>query len=141
MRRESVKYAPSGADTFVNDVVVTPQGAYLTDSRRMVLYRVPLDLGSPRTLNVTGIPLQAGNNLNGIVATPDGRTLIAVQTNTGKLWRINPQTGAATAVDLGGATVVGTSKLRLVIVRVIRPLDRSDESRTTAIRLSRLRTT
>ena len=71
----------------------------------MVLYRVPLDLGSPRTLQVTGIPLQAGNNLNGIVATPDGRTLIAVQTNTGKLWRINPQTGAATAVDLGGATV------------------------------------
>ena len=71
----------------------------------MVLYRVPLDLGSPRTLTVRGIPLQAGNNLNGIVATPDGRTLIAVQTNTGKLWRINPQTGAATAVDLGGATV------------------------------------
>ena len=99
------RLAPSGADTFVNDVVVTPQGAYFTDSRRMVLYRVPLDLGSPRTLNVTGIPLQAGNNLNGIVATPDGRTLIAVQTNTGKLWRINPQTGAATAVDLGGATV------------------------------------
>ena len=99
------RLAPSGADTFVNDVVVTPQGAYFTDSRRMVLYRVPLDLGSPRTLTVTGIPLQAGNNLNGIVATPDGRTLIAVQTNTGKLWRINPQTGAATAVDLGGATV------------------------------------
>ena len=99
------RLAPSGADTFVNDVVVTPQGAYFTDSRRMVLYRVPLDLGSPRTLQVTGIPLQAGNNLNGIVATPDGRTLIAVQTNTGKLWRINPQTGAATAVDLGGATV------------------------------------
>lgn len=97
--------APSGADTFVNDVVVTPQGAYFTDSRRMVLYRVPLDLGSPRTLTVTGIPLQAGNNLNGIVATPDGRTLIAVQTNTGKLWRINAQTGEATAVDLGGATV------------------------------------
>ena len=99
------RLAASGADTFVNDVVVTPQGAYFTDSRRMVLYRVPLDLGSPRTLQVTGIPLQAGNNLNGIVATPDGRTLIAVQTNAGKLWRINPQTGAATAVDLGGATV------------------------------------
>jgi sugar lactone lactonase YvrE len=99
------RLAPSGADTFVNDVVVTPQGAWFTDSRRMVLYRVPLDLGSPRTLTVTGIPLQAGNNLNGIVATANGRTLIAVQTNAGRLWRINPQTGAATAVDLGGATV------------------------------------
>ena len=39
--------APSGADTFVNDVVVTPQGAYFTDSRRMVLYRVPRDLRQP----------------------------------------------------------------------------------------------
>jgi sugar lactone lactonase YvrE len=97
--------APSGADTFVNDVVVTPRGAYFTDSRRNVLYRVPLDLSSPATVNLTGIPLQAGNNLNGIVATPDGRTLVAVQTNTGKLWRINPQTGASTAVDLGAATV------------------------------------
>jgi sugar lactone lactonase YvrE len=97
--------APSGADTFINDVVVTPQGAWFTDSRRMVLYRVPLDLGSPRTLKVTGIPLQAGNNLNGIVASPDGRTLIAVQTNAGRLWRINPQSGAATAIDLGGASV------------------------------------
>ena len=29
------RLAPSGADTFVNDVVVTPQGAYFTDSRRM----------------------------------------------------------------------------------------------------------
>ena len=51
---------------------MTPQGAYFTDSRRMVLYRVPLDLGSPRTLTLTGIPLQAGNNLNGIVATRTG---------------------------------------------------------------------
>jgi sugar lactone lactonase YvrE len=99
------RLAPSGADTFVNDVVVTPQGAWFTDSRRMVLYRVPRDLSGPRTLNLTGIPEHAGNNLNGIVATPDGRTLIAVQTNAGRLWRIDPRSGAATAIDLGGATV------------------------------------
>ena len=102
---KAFRLAPSGADTFVNDVVVTSQGAYFTDSRRMVLYRVPLDLSQPSTITLSGIPEQAGNNLNGIVATPDGQTLIAVQTNAGKLWRINPQTGAATAVDLGGATV------------------------------------
>ena len=102
---KAFQLAPSGADTFVNDVVVTPRGAYFTDSRRMALYHVPLDLSAPNTVNVTGIPLQAGNNLNGIVATPDGQTLISVQTNTGKLWRINPQTGSATEIDLGGATV------------------------------------
>jgi sugar lactone lactonase YvrE len=97
--------APSGADTFVNDVVVTAQGAYFTDSRRNALYRVPLDLSKPSEIALSGIPLQAGNNLNGIVATADGQTLIGVQTNAGKLWRINAQTGAATAIDLGGATV------------------------------------
>jgi hypothetical protein len=29
----------------------------------------------------------AGNNANGIAATPDGRGLIIVQSNTGKLFR------------------------------------------------------
>jgi sugar lactone lactonase YvrE len=107
------RLAPSGADTFVNDVVVTPQGAWFTDSRRMVLYRVPLDLGSPRTLTVTGIPLQAGNNLNGIVATRDGKSLIAVQTNAGALWRIDPATGRGTRIDLGGASVTNGDGLLL----------------------------
>jgi sugar lactone lactonase YvrE len=110
----ALRLAPSGADTFVNDVVVTPRGAYFTDSRRMALYRVPLDLSAPSTITLSGIPLQAGNNLNGIAATPDGRALIAVQTNAGRLWNINPQTGAATAIDLGGATVNNGDGLLLV---------------------------
>jgi sugar lactone lactonase YvrE len=102
---KAFQLAPSGQDTFVNDVVVTSRGAYFTDSRRNALYVVPPDLGSPRELRLNGIPLQAGNNLNGIVATRDGRTLITVQTNTGRLWRIDPRSGNATAIDLGGATV------------------------------------
>ena len=103
---KAYQLAPSGQDTFVNDVVVTAQGAYFTDSRRNVLYLVPPDLSNARKIALTGIPLQPGNNLNGIVATPDGRTLISVQTNTGKLWKIDPDTGRATAIDLGGASVV-----------------------------------
>ena len=102
---KAFQLAPSGQDTFVNDVVVTSRGAYFTDSRRNVLYVVPADLGSPRELRLDGIPLRAGNNLNGIVASADGRTLITVQTNTGRLWRINAQSGDATAIDLGDATV------------------------------------
>ena len=39
---------------------------------------------------------------------------MSVQTNTGRLWRINPQSGAATAVDLGGATVTNGDGLLLV---------------------------
>jgi sugar lactone lactonase YvrE len=92
-------------DTFVNDVAVTSKAAYFTDSRRSALYVVPRNLGAPRALNLPDIPLRSGNNLNGIVATPDGNTLIAVQTNAGLLWRIDAATGRATQINLGGATL------------------------------------
>jgi sugar lactone lactonase YvrE len=108
-------FAESADDTFVNDVVVTPRAAYFTDSRRMALYVVPRnDLRRPRALQVSGIPLQAGNNLNGIVATADGNALISVQTNAGRLWRIDPQTGRAARIDLGGASVANGDGLLLV---------------------------
>jgi sugar lactone lactonase YvrE len=97
--------APAGSDTFINDVVVTGRGAYFTDSRRNAIYRVPLDRGAAQTITLSRIPLQAGNNLNGIVATRDGKSLIAVQTNAGALWRIDPATGRGTRIDLGGASV------------------------------------
>jgi sugar lactone lactonase YvrE len=105
--------APAGADSFINDVVVTGQGAYFTDSRRNAIYRVPLNLSAAQTINLSGIPLQAGNNLNGIVATPDGRSLIAVQTNAGALWRIAPTTGRGTRINLGGGSVANGDGLLL----------------------------
>jgi sugar lactone lactonase YvrE len=92
---------------------VTGQGAYFTDSRRNAIYRVPLDLSAAQTINLSGIPLQAGNNLNGIVATPDGRSLIAVQTNAGALWRIDPTTGRGTRINLGTASVANGDGLLL----------------------------
>jgi sugar lactone lactonase YvrE len=110
---KAYRLAPAGQDTFVNDVVVTAQGAYFTDSLRNALYLVPRDLSSAREIALTGIPLHAGNNLNGIVAAPDGRTLIAVQTNAGRLWRIDPSTGRATEIDLGGASVLNGDGLLL----------------------------
>jgi sugar lactone lactonase YvrE len=109
------RLAPRGPDTFVNDVVVTSRGAYFTDSRRSALYVVPPDLTQPTTLALPDIPVQAGNNLNGIVATRDGSTLIAVQTNAGKLWRINAITGRASQIQLaGGASVANGDGLLLV---------------------------
>jgi sugar lactone lactonase YvrE len=107
------RVAPAGNDTFINDVAVTRTGAYFTDSRRSALYVVPRNLSAPRTLALPDIPLRAGNNLNGIVATPDGRTLIAVQTNAGVLWRINATTGRAQQIDLGGASVANGDGLLL----------------------------
>ena len=111
--------APEGADTFVNDVVVTRHAAYFTDSRLQQLYVLPLGRkGSPpaqaevRTLPLRGdIAYATGNNANGIVYT--GRWLIIVQTNTGKLFRVDPATGKTDEIDLGGADVVNGDGLLL----------------------------
>src|SRR4029079_4810068 len=48
--------------------------------------------------------LEPGFNLNGIVAARGW--LIAVQTNTGELFRINPATGASTEIALGAGVDV-----------------------------------
>ena len=111
--------APEGADTFVNDVVVTRHAAYFTDSRLQQLYVLPLGRkGSPpaqaevRTLPLRGdIAYTTGNNANGIVST--GRWLIIVQTNTGKLFRVDPATGKTDEIELGGADVVNGDGLLL----------------------------
>jgi len=105
--------------TFINDVVVTKDAAYFTDSNRAVLYKLPLVQGgtpaaAAQILPLTGdFQLASGFNLNGIVATPDGRTLLAVQSNTGKLFRIDPTTGATHAVDLHGASLTNGDGLLL----------------------------
>ena len=106
--------APAGAATFVNDVALTREAAYFTDSQRSVLYVVDSDLSGARELPLQGFTPQPGFNLNGIVASRDGRTLIAVQSNAGRLWRIDPETGEATVIDLGGATVMNGDGLLLV---------------------------
>jgi sugar lactone lactonase YvrE len=100
----------AGAPTFINDVVVTRSGAFFTDSQKAVLYRIPIGprgtLGAARTIPLGGdFALAPGFNLNGIDATPNGKTLIAVQSNTGKLFRIDPVTGTAREISLGGESV------------------------------------
>lgn len=99
--------------TMVNDVALTNDAAWLTDSFRAVLYRIPLARngtlgGEPdiREVPLTGdFELAGGFNANGIDATPDGKTLIAVQTNLGRLYRIDPATGAADRIELAGGDV------------------------------------
>jgi sugar lactone lactonase YvrE len=78
---------------------------------RPVLYRVPIGanggLGATRQeITLRGDYVhEAGFSLNGIDATPDGKTLVVVQSGSGKLYTVNPATGVARRVDLGGATV------------------------------------
>ena len=102
--------APEG--TFINDVALTPEGAYFTDSIRPVLFRVARTASSMGELTPwldftgTALKYQTGFNLNGIAATTDGRYLVVVQSNTGKLFRITVADKTVAEIDLGGGTVM-----------------------------------
>ena len=97
--------------TFVNDVVVTPKAAYFTESLKNVLYRVPIGptgaLGNAQTITLVGdyVHVPGAFNLNGIDATPNGKTLVAVQTVNGRLYRIDPGSGVARLISLGAESV------------------------------------
>jgi len=100
-----------GPGSFVNDVVVTRDAAYFTNSLLPVVYRVPVsasgEIGTPETIDLDGPAgdYVAGFNLNGIEATPDGSTLISVNSTKGTLYTIDALTGESDEIALGGATV------------------------------------
>jgi hypothetical protein len=104
------------SDTLVNDLVVTKQAVYLTDSFQPVLYRLPLaangDLPEPAALGELPLggdfafdPTPGATNGNGIVATSNGKWLILVNFQLGTLYRVDPATGVASEIDLGGETL------------------------------------
>ena len=107
------EYELAAAPTFINDVEVTHDSAWFTDSQNAALYRVPIaedgTLGSQEdveTLALTGdFQMQEGFNLNGIEATPDGNTLIVVQSNTGKLFTVDPTSGDSDEIELANGNV------------------------------------
>jgi sugar lactone lactonase YvrE len=86
---------PTGTGGFLNDLVVTDDGdVFVTDSFRPTLWHITAEQvdagrGTPEAIDVSGgIAYQPGFNLNGIVALDD-ESLIVVQSNTGKLFRID----------------------------------------------------
>ena len=98
--------------TFINDVILTSDSAWFTDSNNQALYRVaiPADgsLGGQEAVSPLALSgdfqNQAGaTNLNGIAFT--GTKLIVVQTNTGFLFSIDPASGVTKKIDLGAETV------------------------------------
>jgi Cu-Zn family superoxide dismutase len=114
------KFATGLTPTFVNDVTIAPNGdAYFTDSNSPAIYRVAADVTAPgafsRWSDLAGSPIIYGQgfNLNGIAASGDGKYLVVVQSNTGKLFRIEIATRAITEIDLGGQTVMGGDGLLL----------------------------
>jgi len=100
--------------SFINDVVITKNAAYFTDSLRPVLYRVPLEKNGELPDPLTSEEVSLGGdfqfvpgefNTNGIDATPNGKTLIIVNSELGTLYKVDPETGIATLIDLDSDAV------------------------------------
>jgi sugar lactone lactonase YvrE len=104
-----LQLADPALGTAINDVIVADGAAWFTESFHPHLYRVPIgadgSIGTPSMLVVTGpaAHLSGDFNMNGIAATPNGRTLIVAHSGDGALYTVDPDTGAS--APIAGADV------------------------------------
>ena len=89
---------------FINDVVVTKDAAWFTDTAQPHLYRVPIGrrgaLGTAETLVLSGPAADTSFdfNLNGIAASENGKTLVVGHSGLGALFTVYPDTGASALI-------------------------------------------
>jgi hypothetical protein len=107
--------------SFINDVVLTRNGAYFTDSFQPFLYRVPISRGGqlgaqsdveriPLSGDIAFVPDQF--NTNGIEAARGGDTLVIVQTVTGKLFTVDPHSGVTNEIELTNRVTPGVNNVQ-----------------------------
>jgi hypothetical protein len=114
-------YIPPGDVGALNDVAITHDAVYVTDSfnAQLVVIPLPADGSLPSEDAATLLPVSGdfaqtpppAPNLNGIVAKSG--VLLVAQTSTGKLFRVDPDTGIADEVELGGAELPTPDGLEL----------------------------
>jgi hypothetical protein len=137
-------YQPPGVG-LLNDVAVTRNAVYVTDSSfpQLVVIPLPRDGALPPPSAATILPVGGdwlqtpgdnpapGINMNGIVAE-DGVLLVA-QSSTGKLFRVDPATGLSDELDLGGVNLGYPDGLELLghTLYVVRPF----QNRVTVVSL------
>lgn len=115
--------APAGT-SFINDVTLTHDGAWFTNSRAGELYRIPIsrdgEPGDARTLalDAPAGTVDEGFNLNGIAAADVGDRLIVAHFARGALYTVDPDDGSNRLVnftDTSGAPVTLTNVDGIVI--------------------------
>jgi sugar lactone lactonase YvrE len=98
-------FADPSAGTFINDVVATREAAWFTDSVQPILHRVPIaadgSLGTASSLHLSGPAADTSGefNLNGIAASPNGKTLIVAHSGNGELYGVDPDTGESWTIE------------------------------------------
>jgi hypothetical protein len=100
----SYQFQTSPTPTFINDVALTKDGAWFTDSSQALLYFVPVVHGVPSntfmTLALSGpaADLSGAFNNNGIQAVMGGRMLIVAHSGKGVLNLVDPASGVSTTI-------------------------------------------
>ncbi|MEJ7739971.1 MAG: SMP-30/gluconolactonase/LRE family protein [Chitinophagaceae bacterium] len=98
---------------FINDCVADKNDIYFTDSRVQKIYRANVAAVQPgditEWLNFTDqqIPYATGFNANGAVLTPDGKYLIIVISNAGRLYRIDRNSKSIVEIKLNTPVTSG----------------------------------
>lgn len=103
----------------LNDLTVGADTVWVTDSRLDRLTRVPLDgdglpVGDPAFVPLGGAWPGGGDafRANGIRELKDG-SLLVLHSTVGGLWRVDPQTGEAQAIEIEGGIIIGGDGLDL----------------------------
>jgi hypothetical protein len=113
-------YLPPGEVGALNDVAITADAVFVTDSFNPQLVRIPLpeDGSLPSENAATLLPVtgdfaqtEGQPNLNGIVARCGA--LVVAQTSTGTLFRVDPETGIADEVELRNGSLPRPDGLEL----------------------------
>ena len=103
--------------SFINDVALTRDGAWFTDSVQARLYFLPVSasgqLGPVRTLQLSGpaAVIAGAFNNNGIQATADGATLLVAHSALGVVNAVDPVTGDSATIS--GFTVPAVDGIHL----------------------------
>jgi sugar lactone lactonase YvrE len=101
----------SAASSLINDVTVTKDAAYFTDTFNPVIYKVPIGpggrIGEPESIPLSGPAAVPGEfpNWNGIDATRDGKALIVGHSSRGAMYLVDPETGASRTIQITGGTI------------------------------------
>lgn len=97
-----------GDGIVTNDVLVTENAVYCTDSISTTLYKIALEDNGrifstvPEKIEMTGFEMVDGFNANGLVGDFDGKELVIINISSGVLYLVDTETGVASAVDVQG---------------------------------------
>lgn len=97
---EIMNYQLAEFGTVINDLAITRDTVYFTDFTGPFLYLLPLSRNGALPAGAdaaTALPLSGNGNgpftANGIVATPNGETLIIGDSSNAQIYRVDPTTG------------------------------------------------